>query len=212
MYVNEPVVGLVDIDSIKEQALEVINGNYDTGVAPLRQWGSVDEGGLVKIDQAHRSNNVLSELVRNKNIARWASEVTRSNTIQVWATQLFYKPSSVKDNANVGWHTDSQYWDFWQGEVFTIWIALTESTALTGPLRFLQGSHLNPKVNVGDALCSDIDTQKSALPNELGIDRQEVSSPLSAGGISIHHANVYHASGGKCFRSAEVESSDSCKN
>ena len=65
--------------------------------------------------------------------------------VQVWWTQLLYKPpqAAAPTNTTIGWHQDRSYWGAWEegSELFTAWVALSDVTAESGPMKFVRGSH-----------------------------------------------------------------------
>ena len=152
--------------------------------------------GLVKIDQGHLLDPDLYALVTDPAIGRFAAELTGAEMIQLWAVQLLHKPSgSVGGTGNVGWHQDQQYWKpWWEGEVFTVWLAVSDVELERGPLLFVRGSHRWGLDGAGDFFDGDLDQLRSRLAQE---DRtwDEVPGVLPAGGASAHHKLTLHGSG-----------------
>ena len=57
-------------------------------------------------------------------LGRWAARVTGASMVQVWWTQLLYKPPQPAEGEaelNIGWHQDRHYWRAWEegSELFT---------------------------------------------------------------------------------------------
>lgn len=178
-------------------ALDVLSGRYDLGEPAL--WGLFrpDMVGkkLVKVNDAHRSNKALRELVCHPELGRLAAEATGAERVQVWTSQLIHKPSNVNEAGNIGWHQDMAYWERWQGEVFTAWVALGDVTADSGPMRFVDGSHRWGDIgNANHFTEHDLDRQKREIA-QGGMKWEEVSAVLPPGGVSLHHRHTIHGSG-----------------
>lgn len=178
----------------------VMDGEYETGVAPLsRLWKPGDSPTAIrKIDDAHLSDRTILELVSHPSIGAWAAAVTGASRVQVWATQLLYKPPAGAAKGNVGWHQDYQYWQYWQpsSEVFTAWVAVGDVSDDLGPMRFVRGSHQWGLLNGGDFFVQDLEAQRAVLKKAgPGAAWDEVSGALPSGGVSFHHRLTIHGSG-----------------
>jgi phytanoyl-CoA hydroxylase len=113
----------------------VYRGEYQTGIAPGRNLPpSADPpASLVKIDNAHRSDAVILEVVSHAEVGKWAAAITGARMVQVFATQLLIKPPGKDPAVNVGWHQDQEYWDAaLEGELLTAWIAVSDVPAAAG--------------------------------------------------------------------------------
>ena len=123
----------------------VMMGEYEPGIPPhSRLWNPGEDSHKIrKIDEAHMSDRTLYELFTHLEIGRWAAELMDARWIQLWASQLLYKPPGGRAAGHVGWHQDTQYWKYWQAgsEVFTAWIAVGDVTEDMGAMRFVRGSH-----------------------------------------------------------------------
>ena len=177
----------------------VIAGEYETGTQPhMRHFSESDPPEKVrKIDDAHLADRTIFEVISHPSLGRWAAAVTGANMIQVWGTQLLVKPTNPTQKAksgNIGWHQDMQYWqDWWDGEAFTAWIAVSDVTPNAGPVRFARGSHAWGFLNQGDFWETEIEEQGNQIGRER--DWEEVPAILAPGGVSFHHRYTFHASG-----------------
>lgn len=177
----------------------VVAGDYETGRAPqMRKWNpGDDERRLRKIDQPQLSSRSILDLISRPELGQAAAELTGASWIQVWAVQLLLKPASGTAAGNVGWHQDQQYWLRWwtpDSEVFTCWLAVSDVTPDSGPMRFVPGSHrwgLMP----GDFYAEDTDRQRDEIEVPAGSRWTETPAVLPAGGASFHHRLTYHGSG-----------------
>jgi hypothetical protein len=175
--VHSPIISRDLVSRIVPLLQKVMMGAYETGIAPIqRNWNPGDDPHkLRKIDQAHRCDEGIRKFVMRPEIGRLAAQVMNAQWIQLWATQLLYKPPGGEKTGNVGWHQDIQYWkDCWEGEVFTAWLAITDVPLNRGPVLFVRGSHrwgLLENTNFWD---TDLAGQHASIPIPPGEQWKEV--------------------------------------
>lgn len=174
----------------------VIDGEYETGIAPKRYWNPGDDPEvIVKIDQAHLSDRTILELVRSTDIGRCAAEITGADMVQVWVTQVLRKPNSPA-LGNIGWHQDLFYWDaYWDGEVFTGWVAVSDVPSASAPLRYISGSHRWGLLAGSDFFDPDMDSTRERLSVPPGAQWVEREASMEAGSVSFHDRLTLHGSG-----------------
>jgi ectoine hydroxylase-related dioxygenase (phytanoyl-CoA dioxygenase family) len=176
-------------------------GQYETGIAPTGTPPSeaVAPKALVKIDNAHRSDRTILELVSHPAIGRLAAAITGASFVQVFATQLLIKPpaAAAQGQSNVGWHQDQEYWDAaLEGELLTAWVAISDVTADSGPMRFVRGSNHWGLLKSGDFFSGDMAGIKQRIQEKHGGGSwEEVAAVLPPGGVSFHHRLTVHGSG-----------------
>ncbi len=176
----------------------VVAGDYDTGTPPLDPRDDAmraDTMRLVKIDQPHWADHTLHRAVSDPALGAAVAEVLGVRLVQVWAVQLLSKPSGHGLSA-VGWHQDQQYWQqWWDGEAFTVWLALDDITVDKGPVRFVRGSHRWGLLDGGDFFGNDLDALRSRMAVPADAVWDEVPMLLPTGGVSLHHRLTIHGSG-----------------
>ncbi len=174
-------------------------GEYDTGTPPDESpWKPGDDPNvLCKIENPHVASRGVRELITHPALGRLIAELTGARKVWAWWVQLLYKPSGGKVGTSVGWHQDKQYWHAWSpdSELLTCWVALSDVTEHSGPVRFLRGSHRWGLKNAGDFFHQDIVAQKDAVPVPEGAAWDEVPAIIPPGGCSVHHMFTYHGSG-----------------
>jgi ectoine hydroxylase-related dioxygenase (phytanoyl-CoA dioxygenase family) len=193
-----PVIPAELVQRAVQHMDDVMNCKYDTGVPPeYRSWNPGDSPtALRKLNETHISDFTIHELITHPALGKLAAELTGAKMIQVWATQLLYKPPSATHEKNsVGWHQDRQYWKYWDGEVFTAWVALSDVTAESGPMKLIRGSHQWGEKEGGDFFSSNMDEQRRAIESQSGGKWEEVEAVLPPGGVSFHHRLTVHGSG-----------------
>ena len=191
-----PVFSKQETQSSVQGLWRVINGEYRSGRRPeSRFWNPGDDPhAIIKIDKPHLSDSSVWELITNKKLGQLLARATKATYIQIWHSQVVWKPQSKDQKGNAGWHRDSQYWPFWSKKgLYTAWIALTDVSINSGPVRFLRGSNLWETVKGMDFFDQDIASQEKIL-NELKKDQNIVCATLRAGEISIHSSQTYHSS------------------
>lgn len=198
--ITPPIISADLIQRVIARMDAVIAGEYETGVPPhWRTWNpGDDENKLRKIDQSHLSDRTILELISHPAIGQWAAAITGAKFIQAWATQLLLKPPGGSESGNVGWHQDRQYWQRWweeESEVFTAWVAISDVTADSGPMRFVRGSHRWGFLGKGDFFGTDHEAQRKEMPIPEGETWEEVPAILPPGAVSFHHRLTLHGSG-----------------
>lgn len=219
-YLSPPILPDDLIDRVTASMDRVMAGDYETGEPPRRAWNPGDDPKRIrKIDQAHLSDRTIYELASHPEIGRWAAALLGASRVQLWASQMLYKPPVGPDSpdssdgsvgpvgpggsgnpgggvtGNVGWHQDKQYWKFMEGELFTAWVAVSDVTKESGPMRFLRGSHRWGLLDSGDFFGHDHEAQRKDIPVPEGETWDEVEAVLPPGAVSFHDRHTYHASG-----------------
>lgn len=190
-----PVFSFEETESLKQCINRIIDGQYETPIKPW--WISSPETreNLYKINQPHLSSNSLFDHILNPALAAFVAKIVGANKLQLWATQIIHKASNSGVKSSVGWHIDSQYWQFFSGDVFTVWIALDDMLPEMGPLHFASGSHLC-RSPIDISAYEEYSSLTKLLSDSTEHHFTEVPTQLKRGCISIHHKDVLHASPG----------------
>ncbi len=196
-YIAPPVLSPELIKQANTHVDAVLAGIYETGIPPVTRSFAPGEGvgKLQKIDNAHISDETLQKVVAHPALGEWAAAVTGASKVQIFATQLLFKPPGGETGVNIGWHQDLEYWqNHLQGELFTAWLALSDVTEEAGPMRFIRGSHRWGLLNAGDFFSGDMQAIQSRIQDKSGNPWDEVSDILPPGGVSFHHKLTVHGS------------------
>ncbi|MDB6093085.1 MAG: hypothetical protein JWM32_647 [Verrucomicrobia bacterium] len=198
-FIAPPLIPAELVARVRQRIDAVYAGDYETGIPPCGspKGSKTPPTSLVKIDNAHRSDRVIHEVVSHPAVGEWAAALTGAKRVQVFATQMLIKPSGAPGGANVGWHQDQEYWDgALRGEVFTAWIAISDVTAESGPMRFVHGSNHWDLLKAGDFFGGDLAAIKQRLLEKSGAKAwDETAAVLSPGAVSFHHRLTVHGSG-----------------
>jgi len=111
--------------------------------------------------------------------------------LAIWGTLLLRKCARSDDY--VAWHQDSAYSDFAGDDALSAWVALGESTAESGCMRVIAGSHRArlPHTETGDAHNLLKQRQTVAAPVD---EAAVVDVTLRPGEMSLHHLDLIHGS------------------
>lgn len=198
-YIAPPLLPPELLARVRPRIDAVYAGEYETGTPPVGNPVGCKEPpiALVKIDNAHRSDRTIHEFVSHPAIGRWAAALTGAKIVQVFAVQMLIKPPGSHGNGNVGWHQDYEYWEgALQGELFTAWVAISDVTLESGPMRFVRGSHQWGLLKAGDFFGKNLDAIKQRIQEKSGPNAwDEVPAIMLPGGVSFHHRLNVHGSG-----------------
>ncbi len=198
-FIAPPVIPAELLARVRPRIAAVYAGEYETGLAPAGnpQGSKEPPTSLVKIDNAHRSDRTILELISHPAIGRWAAAITGAKMIQVFASQMLIKPPGGRDTGSVGWHQDQEYWEpALEGELFTAWVAISDVTAASGPMRFVHGSHHWGLLKAGDFFSGKLDALKQRIQEKSdGHAWRESAAVLAPGAVSFHHRLTVHGSG-----------------
>ena len=138
-------------------------------------------------------------------LQRWAWEVVTDPRVVepvtgvigpdvlLWSTNWFIK--EPRDGKFVSMHQDANYWGLEPHEVVTAWIALSDASEATGPMRFVPGSHRGTLHAHDNTYAADnLLSRGQAIRADLDGEQQRLA-PLAAGEMSLHHVRIVHGSG-----------------
>jgi hypothetical protein len=101
-----------------------------------------------------------------------------------------------KDDAVFAWHQDMAYWPSTPDtRTATLWLAIDDSTAENGCMRFVPGTVSESEVRPHVPQYGDRGTSH-ALGTELRPDDRVVTVPIRRGDVTVHNERVMHGSGG----------------
>ncbi|MBX9701381.1 MAG: phytanoyl-CoA dioxygenase family protein [Acetobacteraceae bacterium] len=135
---------------------------------------------------------------------RWAAEMVRCPAvldavedligpdILVYHTTLWWKEAGSPNH--VPWHQDGTYFGLAPHEHVTAWVALTPSTAESGCVTILPGSHRAGQLPHADRPDPAIMLSRGQTLAQLPDTSGAVPIPLAPGEFSLHHTLVMHSS------------------
>ncbi|HEY9290005.1 MAG TPA: phytanoyl-CoA dioxygenase family protein [Microlunatus sp.] len=171
------------------------DGDLDsTGVHPP-EWRPAPGDGLRKDDYSSFCVDELAQLVRYPMIGATAARLSSASGIRLWHDQLLYKPvDGPGTQANVGWHTDRQYWTCCSStEMLTAWVAFHDVAPEGGSVSFFDRSH-TWDISDLDFFSQDLDGMESSARAQ-GFSVTIRPTTMKRGQVSFHHCRTVHGSG-----------------
>ena len=110
----------------------------------------------------------------------------------VWGAGFFKKAAGSPDY--VSWHQDATYWGLEPPDIVTAWVALSPSTAESGCMRVVPGSHRWPILPHRETYA---DHNLLSRGQEIAVDvaeDQALDVVLAPGQMSLHHVLIAHGS------------------
>jgi len=155
------------------------------------------EQDLGKFNEAHIYCPEILEAVTQPALGKAIAQLTGTNKVQIWATQMLNKPGGTNSKASVGWHQDYQYWQpFWtpDSDLFTVWLAFSDVKESSGPVNFVENSHQWGFLNVGNFFQDISEQDGNSFPLPEGEKWKETPAIMKPGAFSLHHYHTFHGS------------------
>ncbi|MDF1698290.1 MAG: phytanoyl-CoA dioxygenase family protein [Saprospiraceae bacterium] len=146
--------------------------------------------GPEKLKQTHLYHSWVYDLVTDKRIVEIVKSILGPN-ILVHSTSIFCK--YAQNDGFIPWHQDGVYWGLESPDLWSVWLAISNSTSENGCMQVIPKTHklkfdhfeqVNKKVLLGSGL-----TIEEGRPEGEIVDIE-----LNAGQISLHHLSIAHAS------------------
>jgi non-heme Fe2+,alpha-ketoglutarate-dependent halogenase len=132
----------------------------------------------------------FDELVREPGVLDVVESLIGPNLL-LWSTEFFIK--NPGDGRFVTWHQDDTYWNIEPVTQATVWIALDDVPLESGPVRYIRGSHRDPRLPVVNDPGPDNMLISGQIAQNVDTSRA-VDAVLAAGEISAHHTGTLHES------------------
>lgn len=190
VFTNDIVV------SARNGVYEVLEGIYDTGIAPQFLVDVNHPQAVNRVGQIHLANRAIAKLLCCPAIGRLIAKLTGANSVTLWGSQLYFKPSAQNAACQIGCHRDSQHLPGITDGGLYAWIPLTSTHRECGTLTYLIGSHKTTTLmQMSGAQDPDIDSQLQLFRHRFGQDSYpQYPLNLSPGDLSIHHQDTIHFS------------------
>jgi hypothetical protein len=192
---TSPVIIPSEVLDTAERGMQRHHARDLDNPAMFRGWTPADGNVLRKNDYSSLAVRELAELVSYPAIAATAARLAGASSIRLWHDQLLYKPvDSPGITANVGWHTDRQYWQTCSSEeMLTAWVAFHDVDEASGAVSFLAGSHRWDITGL-DFFSQDLAGLQDRLQQQ-GFPVSPTPARMRRGQVSFHHCRTVHGSG-----------------
>ena len=122
---------------------------------------------------------------------------------QLWGSDMaldydqFVAKRPKKSDAVFHWHQDLGYWPVTKDtRTASFWLAIDDATVANGCMRFVSGSHEEPKLRPHRPMKGDRD-KSHTLVAEVDEERDRiVPAEIRRGDATVHHERTIHGSGG----------------
>lgn len=196
-WISPPALPDDILDAAVAGAEQLYRGEPDRTLPDGRRecgWKPDDGDTLRKNDYSSLLVDRLAALVRHPYVAACAARLAGADAIRLWHDQLLYKPpQDPAGGANVGWHTDRQYWmTCSSARMLTAWIPFHDVDVAHGAVNFVDGSNRWEE----DVVLNFFDQDLSTL-DELRTDHEirPVPAEIPRGAMSFHNCRTIHGSG-----------------
>lgn len=123
-----------------------------------------------------------------------AVEGILGSDLLIWSCEFFIKEANT--DKIVSWHQDLTYWGLGEtSDQVTAWLALSPVTEESGCMRFVAGTHKSSIVEHRDTFAED---NLLSRGQEIAVEVDEADATsivLAPGEMSLHHGQLFHASG-----------------
>jgi ectoine hydroxylase-related dioxygenase (phytanoyl-CoA dioxygenase family) len=122
-------------------------------------------------------------------------EAVMGADVMLLSTHVFCKYPEKEAKSFVAWHQDITYWGLEPPEAYTAWIAIDDSDVENGCMRVIPGSHKAGVVTHGKSeRGGNLLSINQEIPDELVDDGSALDLVLTAGQMSVHGGQIFHAS------------------
>lgn len=193
---------VVSDDWLQQLAAAIERDIADPG--PFFHGYATDEGGVFHGNlRIWQNDTVFERFCRESVLPDLARQFLQTKRLNLLYDQLFVKESCTTNRTR--WHNDQPYWPIRGWQVMSFWVALDATTAATGALEFIRGSHkwnrwFQPETfGVTENITAyERNPDYEDIP-DIQADRDSydiVSWDLAPGDVYVFHAMTVHGSPG----------------
>lgn len=203
-YNEDGVVALRGV--VSDQWLEKLATAIEDDIrkpGPFFHGYESDEGSFHGNLRLWETHDTFHEFCLNSEMPAIAQAFFGSDKINLLYDQLFVKEATMTQRTR--WHNDQPYWPIRGWQVLSIWVALDDTTAESGRVEFIRGSHkwdrwFQPEVfGKTNAIAQyERNPDFEDIP-DIEADRDSydiISWDLQPGDVYLFHAMTVHGAGG----------------
>lgn len=143
------------------------------------------------ITDMHLITNWAWNVVHDPRIVDPITDVLGPNVL-LWSLNWFIK--EPQDRKFVSYHQDATYWGLEPHDVVTAWVALSDASVATGPMKFVPGSHREEIREHEDTFGKNNLLSRGQVISGAIDEQCTVRAPLEVGEMSLHHVRLIHGS------------------
>ncbi len=157
----------------------------------LEELEALNDGMIKRLDNAHLFFKWAYRLATHTAVLD-AVESILGDDILIDGTLILCK--YPHDPSYVAWHQDSVYSRWHLSPSISAWIALSSSTAQSGCMRAIVGSHSRGRLDHEEAKDQDNLLRRGERIGVAVDESEAVNLELGPGEMSFHHCNIIHGS------------------
>lgn len=155
----------------------------------------VEDFSIVNVMLPRRYHPPLRENVYERRAADISRQLCGDDMVLDY-DQFVAKPPGKAD-AVFHWHQDLGYWPVTPDtRTASFWLALDDTRADNGCVRFVRGSHREPELRGHQPLFGDRELSHSLVARVDEANEPVDLAELRRGDVSVHHERIVHGSGG----------------
>lgn len=187
-----------EVKRLKSRFEPLFRGQWETGLAPDEvnwQYGRDRDDRTRQLCNTWKADYAVADIVLRPTIGRIAAALSRWEGTRLHLDNVIWKPPGA---SGLTMHQDGSYNHYMVPNAMTsLWMAVTDTSAETGTVLYVRGSHKwgeTPKPDtflVDDHLAPMLEAARQA-----GVDEPEiVAVEVPAGGLAVHSTWIWHGSG-----------------
>jgi hypothetical protein len=195
-FVNAgPLLDEPTVTALQAEVLRVIDDRENAAVPQpvlLRNLGPDDAHPIWQIVNIYAASPAFDALVRSRDLAAMAAQLSGAKELRIWHDQVQYKPKEL--GGRLHWHQDSPLWMTLQPKdaQITAWVALDDAEADNGCMYMVPGSHKwGSKRFEIEAMPDGAELPETFEGHEVHI----IMCPVRRGQVHFHHPLTWHGSG-----------------
>ena len=202
-------------DTLRPRYSPIFAGKFETGMTPDHFPTKFEEGDHAPetrwMANPWRADYALANFALHPGIGKLIATLADWPGARLLQNNIHWKPPGAPE---LSMHQDSAYHEWCvPSDLCTCWVALTDTTADGGTLRFVRGSHKWPRIEMEDYLArvaalqqdfrgfldpKDFDTFVKVSADHAGVEPEIVLVEVPKGGGSFHHGWLWHGSDRNC--------------
>lgn len=164
------------IESLRDAMPALLGDTYDG----RERLGQGARSASASSDGMWRTNEAFARFLFRSPVAKLAAACMRSRVARLYEDLMLYNEAGV---TGAPWHRDAPHWPLSGHQLSSTWFSLEGTTADTGALRFVAGSHRDDDVDPRQLLPDVTDDLET---------RRVISFDTEPGDVVVFHPRILH--------------------